>query len=44
MNYKCKYKTTKPQKNIIIKPHGACGLTVLDDETRCWLNNITASI
>ena len=25
-------------------PHGAQGLTVLDDETRCWLNNITASI
>ena len=25
-------------------PHGAQGLTVLDDETRCWLNNTTASI
>ena len=25
-------------------PHGARGLTVLDDETRGWLNNITASI
>ena len=25
-------------------PYGARGLTVLDDETRCWLNNITASI
>ena len=25
-------------------PHGARGLTILDDETRCWLNNITASI
>ena len=25
-------------------PHEARGLTVLDDETRCWLNNITASI
>ena len=25
-------------------PHRARGLTVLDDETRCWLNNITASI
>ena len=25
-------------------PHGARGLTVLDDETRCWLNNITDSI
>ena len=25
-------------------PHGARGLTVLDDETRCWLNNSTASI
>ena len=25
-------------------PHGARGLTVLDDETRCWLNYITASI
>ena len=25
-------------------PHGAQGLTVLDDETQCWLNNITASI
>ena len=25
-------------------PHGARGLTVLDDETRYWLNNITASI
>ena len=24
--------------------HGAQGLTVLDDETRCWLNDITASI
>ena len=24
-------------------PHGARGLTVLDDETRCWLNNTTAS-
>ena len=25
-------------------PHGARGLTVLDDETGCWLNNTTASI
>ena len=25
-------------------PHGARGRTVLDDETRCWLNDITASI
>ena len=25
-------------------PHGAQGLTVLDDETRFWLNNTTASI
>ena len=25
-------------------PHGARGLTVLDNETRCWLNNTTASI
>ena len=25
-------------------PHGAQGLTVLDDETQCWLNDITASI
>ena len=25
-------------------PHGARDLRVLDDETRCWLNNITASI
>ena len=25
-------------------PHGTRDLTVLDDETRCWLNNITASI
>ena len=25
-------------------PHRARGLTVLDDETRCWLNNITTSI
>ena len=25
-------------------PHGERGLTVLDDETRCWLNNTTASI
>ena len=25
-------------------PHGARGLTVLDEETRCWLNDITASI
>ena len=25
-------------------PHGARGLTVLDDKTRCWLNDITASI
>ena len=24
--------------------HGTRGLTVLDDETRCWLNDITASI
>ena len=24
-------------------PHGARDLTVLNDETRCWLNNITAS-
>ena len=24
--------------------HGPRGLTVLDDETRCWLNNTTASI
>ena len=25
-------------------PHGARGLTVLDEETRCWLNDITASV
>ena len=25
-------------------PHGALGLTVLDDESRCWLNNTTSSI
>ena len=25
-------------------PHGARGLTVLDDETRYWLNTIAASI
>ena len=25
-------------------PHGARGLTVLDDEIRCWLNNTAASI
>ena len=25
-------------------PHGARGLRVLDDETRCWLNDITASV
>ena len=25
-------------------PHGARGLRVLDDETRCWLNDITARI
>ena len=25
-------------------PHGARGLTVLNDETQCWLNDITASI
>ena len=25
-------------------PHGARDLTVLDDETRCWLNDITASV
>ena len=25
-------------------PHGARGLTVLDDKTRCWLNNTTSSI
>ena len=25
-------------------PHGARGLMVLDDETRCWLNNTTVSI
>ena len=25
-------------------PHGAQGLMVLDDETQCWLNNITACI
>ena len=25
-------------------PHRAQGLTVLDDETQCWLNNTTASI
>ena len=25
-------------------PHGARGLTVLDDETRCWLNNTISSI
>ena len=25
-------------------PHEARGLTVLDDETRCWVNNIIASI
>ena len=25
-------------------PHGARGLTVLDDKTQCWLNDITASV
>ena len=25
-------------------PHGAQDLTILDEETQCWLNNITASI
>ena len=25
-------------------PHGARGLSVLDDEIRCWLNTITVSI
>ena len=25
-------------------PHGVRGLTVLNDETRCWLNDTTASI
>ena len=25
-------------------PHGVQGLTVLDDQTQCWLNNTTASI
>ena len=25
------------------KSHGARDLTVLDDKTQCWLNNITAS-
>ena len=25
-------------------PHGVRGLTVLDEKTRCWLNNTTASI
>ena len=25
-------------------PHETRGPTVLDDETRCWLNNITSSI
>ena len=25
-------------------PHEARGLTVLDDETRCWFNNTTVSI
>ena len=25
-------------------PHGARGLTILNDETRCWLNDITVSI
>ena len=25
-------------------PRGIMGLTVLEDETRCWLNSITASI
>ena len=25
-------------------PHGAQGLMVLDDKTRCWLNNTTASM
>ena len=25
-------------------PHGAQGLTVLGEETRCWLNDITSSI
>ena len=29
---------------IHLAPHGARGLTVLDDKTRCWLNNTTASI
>ena len=24
-------------------PRGIMGLTVLDDETRCWLNSVTAS-
>ena len=45
-------KQVNTEKKILIlnlnpihrAPHGARGLTVLDDETRCWLNDITASI
>ena len=47
----CEYGTSEQTADHVLTacpihraPHGARGLTVLDDETRCWLNNITASI
>ena len=47
----CKFSASEQTADHILTvcpihraPHGAPGLTVLDDETQCWLNNITASI
>ena len=47
----CKCGASKQTKGHVLTacpihraPHGARGLTVLDDETRCWLNNTTVSI
>ena len=47
----CEFGTSEQTADYIIltcpthrAPRGIRGLTVLDDETRCWLNSITASI
>ena len=47
----CKYGASEQTEDHVLTacpihrtPHGARGLTVLDDETRCWFNITTASI
>ena len=40
----CKCGASEQTADHVLTAYGAQGLTVLDDETQCWLNDITASI